>query len=84
MIKAITLTAFLAVTTVPSGCQTTSQQKTIVLTRCPIVKEYTKQQLQRAAKELGGMPSDSELVTIINDYSQLRDACKAITKQLKK
>jgi hypothetical protein len=81
--------ALLIPTLMLGGCATMSaaekqQTKTLVIAKCPVLKNYSKEKLQRAAAELKGLPDDSELAALLTDYSKLRDACRAITKQLKK
>lgn len=75
------------------GCGTTSLYttstgqvitETMVISKCPVLKQYTPEQLQKAADELGGLPDDSVIVTMIGDYSKTREACRKITQQLKK
>ena len=70
-----------------AGCATmdiSPETKTLVLTRCPVLKQYSPQQLAKAAIELKNLSySDSEIEEMINDYGKLRKACKVITKKLK-
>lgn len=49
-----------------SGCET-------VRSNCPQPKEYTVEQLDRAATELEAMPVGSMVVEMIEDYGLLRD-----------
>jgi TusA-related sulfurtransferase len=87
IILAVSLTAF-----VVSGCATVSgmtsaekqQTKTLVLAKCPVLKQYSKETLMKAAQELKALPDGSQLTVLITDYSKMRDACRAITKELKK
>lgn len=58
--------------------------QTMVISKCPVVKEYTKDQLAKAADELGGLPPDSVIAEMITDYGKSRAACRAITQKLKK
>lgn len=83
ILAAITLSLMLA------GCATMNQAeiaqtKTLVIAKCPVLKNYSKERLKKAAAELESLPSDSELTALLTDYSKLRDACRAITKELKK
>lgn len=83
ILAAITLSLMLA------GCATMdkaeiAQTKTLVIAKCPVLKNYSKDRLKKAAAELQSLPSDSELAALLTDYSKLRDACRAITKELKK
>lgn len=75
-----------------SGCATVSdmtsaekqQAKTLILAKCPVLKQYSKETLKKAAQELKSLPDDSQLTVLLTDYSKMRDACRAITKELKK
>jgi predicted small secreted protein len=58
--------------------------ETMVISKCPALKQYTPEQLQKAADELGGLPSDSVIAAMIADYGKTREACRAISKQLQK
>ena len=71
------------------GCATMTQSeiaqtKTLVLAKCPVLKQYSKERLTKAANELRSLPDDSEVAALLTDYSKMRDACRAITKELKK
>ena len=71
-----------------AGCATMSQSeiaqtKTLVLAKCPVLKQYSQERLKKAASELRNLPDDSEVAALLTDYSKLRDACRAITKELK-
>ena len=81
--------ALLIPTIMFGGCATMTaaekqQTKTLVIAKCPVLKNYSKERLQKAAAELKSLPDDSELAALLTDYSKLRDACRAITKELKK
>lgn len=86
-ILAVSLTALFL-----SGCATVSdmtsaekqQARTLVLAKCPVLKQYSKESLMKAAQELKALPDGSQLTVMITDYSKMRDACRAITKELKK
>lgn len=73
------------------GCATVSgmtqqekqQTKTLVLAKCPVLKQYSKEALTKAALELESLPDGSQLTVMLTDYSKMRDACRAITKELK-
>lgn len=75
-----------------SGCSTFSamsdeekiQTRTLVLARCPILKQYSQERLLKAAEEMKNLPEESELLAMLTDYGKMRDACRAITKELKK
>lgn len=65
------------------GGQELAQTKTLVISKCPVLKQYTKEELIKAATELEAVPSDSQLVAMITDYSKMRDACRAIVRKAK-
>lgn len=69
------------------GCATVKppspKQVNLVLTKCPVLQNYTKSQLERAAAEIKIMPSDAQVTAMITDYSKLRQACRVMTKKLK-
>lgn len=60
------------------------QTQTLVIAKCPVLKEYSKEKLKIAADELRNLASDSELAVMLADYSKLRDACRIVKKELKK
>jgi hypothetical protein len=77
-----------------AGCATTDGRvlsltngkpvtETLVLSKCPALKKYSKEQLEKAAIELQGMVPDSVIAKMVVDYGQLREACRAIQKKLK-
>lgn len=81
MKKLIILPLFLLL----AGCATLSgNQEQIIMNKCPILKKYTPEQLERAASELGTLPDESQLSLMLSDYSKLRDACRVVEKKLKK
>jgi len=56
------------------------QEALTVVNRCPALRNYTPQQLAKAAKELRGLRSqDAAAVSpnMIADYRLLRDQCRA-------
>lgn len=58
--------------------------KSLVISKCPVLKQYTQAQLEAAAMELDNLPTESELAKMVIDYGKLREACRAITAKLKK
>lgn len=54
-----------------ASCTTT---RTVYVTKCEENKPYTQQQQQQAYNELLSMPSESAVVTMLMDYSRIRDA----------
>lgn len=70
------------------GCAHMSREdvlatRTLVIAKCPVLKSYSPEQQQKAADELKALGVDSELATMLVDYSKMRDACRAITKKKK-
>jgi len=74
--------------TLLAGCasmQPAQEKKlALVINKCPVLTKYSPAQLKKAAKEIGNLPSDSQLAKMVTDYGKLRDACRAIEKKLKK
>ena len=70
-----------------SGCATVQalppETVRVAINRCPVLKQYTNQQLAQAASELEQLPSNSQIVALVSDYSKLRDACRLAEKKLK-
>lgn len=72
-----------------SGCATTreispqvvQQNVSLVITKCPTLKQYTKEELKVAAQETIGLPSNSQVAKLLSDYSKLRDACRAVARK---
>lgn len=65
-----------------SGLKPTQKQVNLVLTKCPVLRNYTKAEMKKAASELQNIPSDAQLARMIGDYGKLRQACRVITKRL--
>ena len=67
------------------GCSLSEQQRvtTIAINKCPVLKNYSREQLKRAASELRNLPNDSQLTSMLSDYSKLRDACRLAENKLK-
>jgi hypothetical protein len=55
----------------------------LVLSKCPSLKSYSREKMQRAAASLRNLPEDSVLVEILGDYSRLREACRVAERQLR-
>lgn len=70
-----------------SGCATLGLSKqevqTVVLNRCPILVNYTLEQQKIAAQELRKLYPESVIVSMITDYSKLREACRVVAKRVK-
>lgn len=85
--KQTILASIIMGTLVLGGCATGSatQQKQValVISKCPVLKNYTKEQMRKAASELKSLPSESQVAVLVTDYSKLRDACRVASKKLK-
>ena len=57
----------------PEGCQTVAFRS-----RCPALATYSKEFQAQAAKELP--KAGANVQTLVTDYGQFRDACRAIEK----
>lgn len=76
------MTSFLFLT----GCSSSlnnQQNISIVLSKCPTLKSYSKEKMQRAISQIRNLPDDSELIEILGDYSSLREACRVAERKLK-
>lgn len=75
-------------TLILTGCGTvsnfkpTQKQVNLVLTKCPVLRNYTKAEMKQAALELENIPSQAQLARMIGDYGKLRQACRVISKKL--
>lgn len=58
------------------------QVSALVIAKCPVLQNYSLEQQTKAADELARLTTDSQLASMITDYGKLREACKAITKEL--
>lgn len=68
-----------------SACASiTPERVEFAYSRCPVLKRYTQQELIAAANELKTLPTESQIVEMMSDYSKLRDACRLAEKRLKK
>jgi hypothetical protein len=61
-----------------------SQQIELAYSRCPVLKKYTQDELIRAGQEIKNLPTESQIVQMMSDYSKLRDACRLVEKELNK
>lgn len=43
---------------------------------CPALKNYPRETLSRAARELDALPRDSAILSMVKDYGALRAACR--------
>lgn len=68
-----------------SGCASiTPERVTLAYSKCPILKQYTEEQMKKAASELRQLPSESQIASMITDYGKLREACRIATQLLAK
>jgi hypothetical protein len=68
-----------------TGCASvTPERVTLAYTRCPVLKNYTQDQMKRAASELRNLPTESQIASMITDYGKLREACRIATQVLSK
>lgn len=67
------------------ACSSTEQIRatTIAINKCPTLKNYSREQLVKAAQELRSLPSESQLSVMLSDYSKLRDACRIAEQRLR-
>ena len=61
-----------------AGCKDgiSQEQITLIIRKCPILINYSKQEQQIAFKELRAMQSDAQIAKMMADYSKLRAACR--------
>lgn len=68
-----------------TGCASvTPERVTLAYSKCPVLKNYTQDQMKRAASELRQLPSESQIASMITDYGKLREACRIATQVLAK
>lgn len=58
------------------------QVSALVIAKCPVLQNYSLEQQTKAADELAKLASDSQIAAMITDYGKVRDACRAITREL--
>lgn len=58
------------------------QVSALVIAKCPVLQNYSVAQQTKAADELAKLTTDSQLAAMITDYGKMREACRAITKEL--
>lgn len=69
-----------------TGCATfkpSQKQVSLVLTKCPVLKQYSREELKVAAAEISAMPTNAQVTKLLADYSKIRQACRAIERRLK-
>jgi hypothetical protein len=52
------------------------EQEQVIIQRCPPLKQYGKDTLQKAAKELRALPPGSATPGMVRDYGVLRKQCE--------
>ena len=68
-----------------TGCASvTPERVTLAYTKCPVLKQYSEEQMKRAASELKSLPTESQIASMITDYGKLREACRIATQVLAK
>lgn len=78
------IVAVVIMTFLLAGCATsTNQAISIVVNQCPSLKKYTKEQMLQALSEIKNLPSETQVIILLNDYSKLRDACRLAERKLK-
>lgn len=83
MIKTMFTGLFLCSSLLLSQCGMNEKQvSALVIAKCPVLKNYSRADLQKAAKELAATASDSEISVLLTDYSKMRDACRAIVNKI--
>ena len=76
----------IAIGLILGGCASTKssiETRTLVLTKCPVLKKYSVETLRKAALSLKNLPSDDELEELLDDYGKLREACRAAERTIK-
>ena len=86
--KQTILVSMIMATLALGGCaggmsQTQQKQVALVISKCPVLKNYSKEQMKKAASELKNLPSESQVAVLVTDYSKLRDACRVASKKMK-
>lgn len=68
-----------------SACASlTPERVAFAYSRCPVLKQYSREEMLKAAQEIKTLPSESQIAEMMADYSKLRDACRLAEKELKK
>lgn len=62
------------------GCATAHSDRPVILTQCPPLVDYDKDDQQVLAAEIAKLPPDATIPEFLNDYSKLRDICRRIKK----
>lgn len=68
-----------------TGCASVNPERvTLAYTKCPVLKQYSKEQMERAASELKSLLTESQIASMITDYGKLREACRIAAQILEK
>jgi hypothetical protein len=68
-----------------AGCASVTPERiTLAYSKCPVLKNYTEEQMKKAASELKQLPTESQIASMIADYGKLREACRIATQVLAK
>jgi coenzyme F420-reducing hydrogenase gamma subunit len=68
----------LPMTMLLGGCP--NEPSEVVRVVCPVIKQYTPEQQQRALEEYRALPAGSMIKQMFGDYSVLRDRVRACRK----
>jgi hypothetical protein len=79
----IMITALMALS-LTACASVTPERVTLAYSKCPVLKQYTEEQLKKAASEMKQLPSESQIASMITDYGKLREACRIATQVLSK
>lgn len=60
------------------------KERIVVITKCPPIKYYSKEQLEKAALELVTLKDNSHIQGLVADYLKYRDACRVTNNNAKK
>lgn len=68
-----------------TGCASLSQERVdFAYSRCPVLRQYTQEEIKQAAAELKSLPSEAQIVEMMGDYNKLRSACRLAERELEK
>ena len=79
LIAAMVATSVTGCGTAPSDAPiAASAPRTVTKVRCPVMKDYPRDQMARAADELAAMQPGSVVPGLIADYQKMRDETRAL------
>lgn len=84
--KKVIISGILCLSIVLAGCANslnTQENINLVLSRCPTLKQYSREKMLRTSQAIKNLPDDSELIEILGDYSRLREACRIAERKLR-